>query len=546
MPLRKLLLLAAVAAWAAPAARADVKPHPLFTDNMVLQQGTKIIVWGKADPKENVTVDLSRRVGNEGTAAGAGMDADENGNWKVVLPAQKSGTEYVLTIKGTNTVTFKNVAVGEVWICSGQSNMEWSINAGETPDKVKAASKNPMVRLFTVQKRTAPAPITDQNDLKHFTKWVECGPDTVGGFSAVAYHFGQYLQKHLPEGTPVGLIHTSWGGTPAEAWTSLEALEAVPELAYYAANAKKTFASVEDGRKNYDRAKAKEAYDAAVEKYKAAMEKHKEAVAKAKEEGKPAPKAPTAPQFAGPPNVGPNVPSSLYNAMIHPLLPFAVKGAIWYQGESNAGKAFEYRSLFQTMILDWRAKWKSELPFMLVQLAPFMAIKPEPMDSAWAELREAQYLATVKLPKVGMAVITDVGDEKDIHPRPKQPVGERLAIAALAIEYGQKHDPIGPTLKEVLIEEDKVVLKFEHLGGGLVCKGEKLTGFTIAGKDQKFHNANAEIVGDTVVVTCPDVPKPVAVRFGWANYPVVNLWSKAGLPAGPFRTDDFPGVTQKK
>ena len=232
--------------------------------------------------------------------------------------------------------------------------------------------------------------------------------------------------------------------------------------------------------------------------------------------------------------------------MIHPILPFPIAGATWYQGESNAGRAYEYRTLLPTMIKDWRAKWGKELPFMVVQLAPYQAISKDPQESNWAELREAQYLTTKALPKVGLSVITDVGDEKDIHPKPKQPVGERLAIAALAIEYGQKVEPIGPTYKAMHVEGEKAVVTFDHLGGGLVGKGDKLTGFAVAGEDRKFVNADAEIKGDAVVVSSSQVSKPVAVRFGWAQYPVVNLWSKDGLPAVPFRTDDFPGVTQKK
>lgn len=539
---RAMVIAVAMMVSGLSAVRADVKPYPLFTDNMVLQRNAKVNFWGTAAPEESVTITVSGPAGNSEVA----VKADKDGKWKGSISGLKAGTGYTVTFKAGNTVTLNNVAVGEVWVCSGQSNMEWSINASETPDKIKAASKDPGLRLFTVQKRTAPEPITDPNDLKHFTKWVEAGPDTVGGFSAVGYFFGSYLRKNLPDNVPVGLIHTSWGGTPAEAWTSMEALEAVPELKHYADSGKKTMKSVIEGRKNFDPAKAQAAYKEALEKHKAALEKHKEAVEKAKADGKPAPKAPTPPPPPAPPGIGPNVPSSLYNAMIAPLLPFTVQGAIWYQGESNAGRAYEYRSLFQTMIKDWRAKWNSDLPFMLVQLAPFMAKSADPQESAWAELREAQYLATVKLPKVGMAVITDVGDEKDIHPRPKQPVGERLAIAALAITYGQKNEPIGPTYKELKVEGDKAIVTFDHLGGGLVGKGEKLTGFTIAGEDKKFYNAEAEIKGDTVVVSSPNVSKPVAVRYGWANFPVVNLWSKSGLPAVPFRTDSFPGVTQPK
>jgi sialate O-acetylesterase len=397
-------------------------------------------------------------------------------------------------VEGKNKVEFKNVAVGEVWVCSGQSNMEWSVNASSNPEAVKAASKNPNLRLFTVKKRTATAPITDQNDLGHFTRWDECGPETVGGFSAVAYHFGANLQKSL--NVPVGLIHTSWGGTPAQAWASLDALEAVPELKYYVAQAQNA-------------AKGKQP-------------------------------------------VSPGTPGSLYNAMIHPLLPFAIKGAIWYQGESNAGRAFEYRTLFPTMIQDWRKRWGSDFPFYCVQLAPF--INGDADGVAYAELRDAQLHTTKTLSNVGMAVITDAGDLFDIHPKDKATVGRRLALAAQANTYGQKVVGSGPVFKELKVDGEKAILGFESLGGGLVGRygpnqynaTGAINGFEACGDDKAFHPARARIEGNTVVVTCERVSKPVAVRYGWKNYPVVNLYNKDGLPATPFRTDDFPLTTAPK
>jgi sialate O-acetylesterase len=442
-------------------------------------------VWGLAAADEDVTVKLEG--GGEGVEAKA--KADKDGKWVAKLPARKAGTGYTLTI---GAVTFKNVAVGEVWIGSGQSNMEWPVNASYNPTDVRNAAKNPNLRLFTVAKRTSTVPLNDQNDLGHFSKWAECSPENVGGFSAVAYHFGDNLQKSLK--VPVGMIHTSWGGTPAEAWTSIEALEADPMLKYYAQNAT--------------------------------------AAAKGKQP------------------VGPNVPASLYNAMIHPLLPFAIKGAIWYQGESNAGKAYEYRTLFQAMIKDWRAKWGHDLPFYCVQLAPWHANDADGVS--WAELREAQLLATQKLKNVGMAVITDVGDLFDIHPRDKTTVGNRLALAARGQTYGQKIVHSGPVYREMKVEDGAVVLSFDHLGGGLVQRYGTLNGFTICGEDKEFLPAKAVIKGDTIVVSSAKVAKPVAVRFGWSNYPVVNLYNKSldgkgpGLPATPFRTDDFPLTTMPK
>ena len=232
--------------------------------------------------------------------------------------------------------------------------------------------------------------------------------------------------------------------------------------------------------------------------------------------------------------------------MIAPIIPYAVRGVIWYQGESNAGQAYEYRTLFATMIEDWRAHWKAgDLPFLCVQFAPFQKIVDKPTNSDWAELREAQLMATKKLSKVGMAVITDVGEENDIHPKKKEPVGARLALLARKLAYGEKITAMGPVYKKMRTVGNKIILSFDNVGSGLECRGAKLTGFTIAGPDRRFHNADAVIQGDTVVVSSPAVEQPVAVRFGWANYPVVNLWNKDGLPATPFRTDAWPGVTQK-
>ena len=271
------------------------------------------------------------------------------------------------------------------------------------------------------------------------------------------------------------------------------------------------------------------------------MEKYREAAAKAKEEGKPAPAAPGRPM--GPGNV--NRPSGLYNGMIAPLIPFALRGAIWYQGESNANRAFEYRSIFPGMIENWRKDWGSEMTFLFVQLAPYAP----PAAGTWPELREAQ-LMTLKLPKTGMAVITDVGEERDIHPKKKQPVGERLALAARAVAYGEKIEYSGPVYSAMKVKGNSIELSFNHVGGGLVAKDGKLTGFTIAGADQKFVPAEAEIqsgrMGKKVVVSSSVVAQPVAVRFGWENWPALNFWNKAGLPATPFRTDDFPMVTAPK
>lgn len=486
-PVKAVLLALSASVLALGTARADVKPHPIFSDNVVLQQGTDVVVWGKADPGEKVTVELGK-AGAAAAPVAASAVAGQDGKWSVKLAKQATGTGYMLAVRGKNAVEFKNVAVGEVWVCSGQSNMEMSVNGSEEPAKVKEGSKNPDLRLFTVQKRAARHPIEDQDDLKHFTKWSVSGPDAVGNFSAVAYHFGQKLQKEL--GVPVGLIHASWGGTPAEAWTSLEALGSGSDLKHYA----------EAARRAGDK-------------------------------------------------VGAHTPGALYNAMIHPLLNFKVKGAIWYQGESNTGRAFEYRTLLPAMIRDWRKRFDCELPFMIVQLAPFG--NGNASAATYAELRDAQLFTSKKLPKVGLAVITDVGDEKDIHPKPKGPVGERLALAALAIAYDKKLVHSGPELKEAKFDGAAATLTFEHVGGGLVAKDSEqgeVVGFAAAGADNVFHPAKAVIKGDAVVVTSPDVKEIKAVRYGWVNFakPTLNLFNKEGLPASPFRTDETPYTTQPR
>ena len=509
--------LAALAATFAPAARADVALNPLFTDHAVLQRDKPIPVWGTADPGETVRVSMS----NE-TNSAASATANADGRWLAQLPPLPAGGPYTVTIQGKNRVQLKDVLIGEVWVCSGQSNMEMELRRTFEADKSIAAAANPKIRLFTVAKATALAPLD-----KVRGKWNECTPESVPGFSAVAYYFGRDLQKALD--VPVGLIHTSWGGTPAQAWTSKEALEAVPALRHYNAE-------LADKLAKYDPAKAKTDYQAALEKYT-------EAAAKAKAEGKPAPRRPQAPQ---PPEKSPNNAAVLYNAMIGPLIPYGIRGAIWYQGESNAGRAYEYQTLFPAMIQDWRTRWKQgDFPFLAVQLAPYRKIETKPTDSDWAELRDAQLLAIKKLPHVGMAVITDVGEENDIHPKKKEPVGDRLALLARKLAYGQDIVAMGPVYKKMRTEGNRIVLSFDNVGAGLECRGPKLNGFTIAGSDHVFHNADAEIRGDTVVVSSPSVDRPAAVRFGWANYPVVNLWNKDGLPATPFRTDNWPGVTQK-
>ncbi|MHB1033872.1 MAG: sialate O-acetylesterase [Pirellulales bacterium] len=453
-------LVICCAAWlAATSALAEVKPHALFCDGMVLQRDLPVPVWGTADDGEQVTV---RFQGQEASATA------KDGKWMVRLGKLQGGGPAEMTIQGKNTIQIKDVLVGEVWLCGGQSNMEMAVVSAADAKKVIAESADAKIRLFTVPRRGS-----DKPESNVVGRWSPCGPDTVGGFSAVGYFFGRDLRKALD--VPVGLISSNVGGTAAEQWTSREKLESIQEL-------------------------------------KGLLEN--------------------------------KASCKLYNAMIAPLAPYALRGAIWYQGESNAGRAYQYRVLFPAMIANWRELWgQGDFAFLCVQLAPFMPIVQEPTESAWAELREAQLLTALNFPKTGMAVITDVGDEKDIHPKQKAPVGARLALAARGIAYGEKLVYSGPVYKSLKVEGDRAVLSFDSVGDGLAAKGDTLTGFTVAGEDRKFVNAQARIDGQNVVVSSPQVAKPVAVRYGWANYPVCNLWNKDGLPATPFRTDDFPGTT---
>lgn len=508
--MRNLWAAIVVLAVACSYARAEVKLHHLFTDGAVLQRGMPLPIWGTARDGERITVAfLNQRAS---TTA-------ENGRWIVRLrPVTSGGGPYTLRVQGDNTVIVNNVLVGEVWVCSGQSNMQWPVSRSAESEQTIASANDPLVRLFTVPRWATPLPESDVE-----ASWQECTPQTVRDFSAVAYAFGRALRKVL--NVPVGLISSNYGGTPAEAWTERCALEAYPQLQYLLTN--------------YE--KARDAYPRTLANYHAALQDYLEAAAQAKREGKEPPRAPTKPLS---PAYSPWSPSGLYNAMIAPLIPYAIRGVIWYQGESNAGRAYEYRTLFPAMIANWRASWgQGDFPFLFVQLAPFMRIEPHPGESAWAELREAQLLTLKASPNTGMAVITDLGDEKDIHPKQKAPVGERLALAARALAYGEKIVYSGPLYDSMKIDDNRIILRFRHVGSGLVARGGALKGFTICGEDRVFVHAEAEIRGNTVVVYSRQVPFPVAVRYGWANYPVVNLYNREGLPASPFRTDDFPMIT---
>jgi sialate O-acetylesterase len=548
----RFIALVAVAVFAWPAA-ADVKPHALFADHMVLQRDMPLPVWGTAEPGEEVYVHLEIKTPDGKREEGQAVKADKDGKWTAKLGAFPAGTDGVLTIRGAerrpapkekkapNAVVIKDVAVGEVWVASGQSNMEQSLGGTQVRGggaEVIKESTNPNLRVFTVSKYAVPTPQAGFNPKPQgprHDKWLVSNPDNAGMFTAVGYYFGRDLQKAL--NVPVGIIHTSWGGTPAQSWTSKEALEAEPSLKYYVEG-------LENRKKTWDPNKAKEQYEAALAKWKVDAEE-------AKKQNKQPPFRPGMPQEPG---TGAWDPSTLYNGMISPLLPYAVKGGIWYQGESNAGQPIEYRTLYADMIQDWRHRWGHDFPFYCVQLAPFNAGNPE--SDGWAFLREAQQIASDKIKHAGVAVITDAGHLTDIHPQRKEPAGHRLALLALAHDYGQKVEYSGPTYKSLKVDGNKAIVSLDHVGGGLVSADfrmednttvgadGKLVGFAVAGEDRVFHKATAAIEGDTVVVTSDQVSKPVAVRYGWKNFPVCNLANKAGLPASPFRTDDWlpPGL----
>jgi sialate O-acetylesterase len=506
-----VLALCAIAALSATSSQADIRLPAIIGDNMVLQAGDRVQFWGWADPNEEIEVAASWRDFKWA------IQADETGKWQFRMGAPAVGGPYEITLKGKNTVAIKNILAGQVWVCSGQSNMQWAVRQAAHAEQEVAAATYPKMRLFSVERKVAESP---QDDCKG--KWVECSPETVGDFSAVGYFFGRELHKELDQ--PIGLIHTSWGGTPAEAWTSMPMLEENPNFEPILARYQKAVAD----------------YPQALIKHKEAVARWEEAVAKAKAEGKPAPgNRPGAPFGPG----HPHTPAGLYNAMIAPLMPYMVGGAIWYQGESNAGRAYQYRELFPTMIKSWWNTWgQGDFPFLFVQLANFMEVKDTPGESAWAELREAQTM-TLDMPNTGMAVIIDIGEAKDIHPKNKQDVGKRLALWALANTYGKKVVYSGPLYESMEKKGDKILLHFAHCGGLVARDGEPLKGFAIAGEDHKFVWADAKIEGDTVVVGSSEVANPIAVRYAWADNPVCNLCNKAGLPASPFRTDTWPGVT---
>lgn len=661
-------------------ASADVKLPPIISDHMVLKKGSKVPIWGTADRGEKVTVTLD---GNERS-----VRAGPDGKWCVSFDLAKSKPgPFELVVQGQNRIAISDVVVGEVWIASGQSNMEWPLDYTINASVEIAASTNRLLRQFSYTKNATPVPVADFGG-----KWVIAGPENSGSFTAVGYYFGKTLQRDL--GVPVGIINTIWGGTPLEAWTRAEVIDAMPhvqekrekatqEILAFAAARKTyvdsfgewlrknsrndrpisdavlaTFAAPDIATKGWTTVKlpgvvtggelpangaiwlrrmidipasqlAKPLhlnlgrtarFDAVYlngKRVQAFTYENFPGVGFAKiveipagrlvigkntlairifapvnpAEFNPSPRlekaaldgdwlakaeyalpaldaaqrAATPQPPANPPN-GQNAPGFLYNGMIHPILSYAITGVIWYQGESNVARAVAYRKAFPLMITDWRKQFaQGEFPFYYCQLANFTPKINNPGDSSWAELREAQSM-TLRLPNTGQVVLIDVGESDDIHPRNKKDPGERLAKIALAQTYGRKIPFSGPVYSAMQTDGGKIRVKFDHVDGGLIAKRlpatyflvsadnksaplvrntpeSQVEGFAICGANRGWVWADAKIDGDSVIVWSDKVPKPIAVRYAWANNPTCNLYNGAGLPASPFRTDDFPELT---
>ncbi len=630
-----------------PGARADERPllHPLFTDHMVLQRDRQNRIWGWDEPGTTISIEFHGKT-NSATV-------EKDGKWQALLEPLAAGGPHTLTVRGTKEIIIKDVLVGDVWLCSGQSNMQWTVGASRDAAQEIAAAKHARIRLFSVPRKMAEEP---QELLA--AEWQECSPDTIGSFSAVGYYFGRSLHQELD--VPVGLIHSSWGGTVAEAWVSAPALQrlpdfrdalqaaperirqqndprnkpvtvaewwksrgsprlqgtwrtpqfedtdwktmelpkkweqAVPELADFdgVVRFRRTFQVPEgvgsDGASlslgkiddidttwvNGKRVGSTSGWDSdrvykiprdllqagenvvAVRVFDSgqgggfhgaqeAMSIHttsEETIISLAgewkyESGRTAKELGIYPSGRNRRWPDPNIVTALYNAMISPLLPYEIRGAIWYQGESNAGRPQQYRPLLETLIGDWRNRFQNpQLPFFIVQLANFKQVQTQPVESGWAELRESQQRVAQADPLVGLAVITDIGEADDIHPRNKQDVGKRLALSALKIAYGRQLVDSGPTYAKHSVEGGLLRVDFENVGDGLAADGD-LKGFAIAGADGKFVWAEARIEGASVVLSSPEVEAPVHARYNWANNPIGNLYNSANLPAAPFRTD---------
>lgn len=470
-------------------------PASIFGDSMVIQQGIHAPVWGTSKPNEVITISFAGIVQK--------AKASQNGKWITRLPVMKAGGPFKMIISSaSDTIIFTPVFIGEVWLASGQSNMQFTLPGVNNAAAEIAEANYPAIHFFTVEHNICSKPLERVRGT-----WVTCSPENAKKFSAVAYFFARelYRDKHVP----VGIISASWGSTPCEAWTSGDALINYPDY--------------KDSVTRYRQ--LQEDWELLYRNFITATENAK----KLNKGGQP----PVVPEQK-------NYPTALYNAMIAPLVPYGIKGVIWYQGESNSSRAIQYRTLFPLLINDWRNKWKNDtLPFAFVQLANFKAKNPEPVfTDDWALLREAQSM-TLHLPYTAMAVTIDIGDAKIIHPTNKQDVGKRLYLAANHVAYKGVGVYSGPQYASMAIKDDKIEISFTQTGKGLRSKCDTLSGFAVAGADKKFYWADAIITGNKVMVSCKKVPVPVAVRYAWAMNPDACLYNAEGLPASPFRTDDW-------
>lgn len=501
---------------------ADVRLPNIFGSNMVLQQEMPLRFFGWADPGEKVSVEC--------LGQSAETVADENGNWRVELPGRLAdGNTFHVKIKGKNEIDLNNCLLGEVWICSGQSNMEWSVARSAKPQEEINAANYPEIRLFNV-----PRHVTSNRPENNVAgNWQECTPQTVTDFSAVGYHFGRELFRETE--IPIGLIGSNWGGTRIEPWTPKHGFDSVEQLDNISRHLEKIDPTTDAGKKYHNQ-------------YLAQVEDWVQQARKDVEAGKLPGAPPTKNDFQPVSNA-----TTIYNAMVHGMAPFSVRGVIWYQGESNAGDGLRYQHLKKGLVNGWRETFENpELSFYWVQLAGFQQPDDNPAGSGWGPVREGQRRA-MEIPNTGMAVTIDIGQANDIHPRNKQDVGKRLSRWALRDHYGQSDlVPSGPLYKSMKAGDGKIVISFEHVGDGLMT-GKKsgmdpvvptneseLTQFAIAGADQQWKWAQAKIEGDTVVVWHDEISEPAAVRYSYQSNPVgANLYNKNGLPASPFKTDDW-------
>jgi sialate O-acetylesterase len=491
-------------------AYADVTLAPLFTDHAVLQRDKPVPIWGWADSGEKVTVTFQGKTG--------GATATSDGRWIVYLeafPALAQGAD--LTVAGKNTMVLHDVVVGEVWLCSGQSNMEFAVNRVQNAAQEISSAHFPLLRHFTVQRAVATTP----SAVVKTSGWEQTTPETVGRFTAVGYFFARDLHQKL--GVPFGLIHSSWGGSPIESWLSPAALASNPAFAVANTRWQQMLADLPAKKMQFDaELLAWERAEAAARA--AGPDKHALFLKQ-----RPKPRAPSG-------EVDHWRPTGLYNGMINPLVPYALRGLLWYQGESNADHANEYHALFASMITMWRRHFgQGDFPFYWVSLANYRV--PDPSGRSYAFLREAQ-TQTLTLPHTGQALAIDVGSPEDVHPANKQDVGRRLALIARTETYGIPGDYVGPTFVSATREGTAMRVRLLH-AGGLVPHNKPVQSLELAGADRKFYPATAKIDREMLVVSSPSVREPVAVRYAWTNSPEANLYNGAGLPAVPFRSDNW-------